>query len=103
MTETSPDAYFCGGSILTRDKILTAAHCAENNFGPGVSLSMVVKARAHDLKKPDGETKHEICNSVTHPQWSGVTGDNDFKILTLCEPLMFDKSKEVRLSVSVSS
>ena len=66
-------------------------------------LRMVAFAREHDLNKHDGETRHEICRTVTHPQWNEVTGDNDFKILTLCEPLMFDRSKEMRLSVSVSN
>ena len=60
---------------------------------------MIAVAREHNLNKSDGETRHKICKMTTHPQWNRKILDNDFGILSLCDPIMFDKSKSFIMSV----
>ena len=61
-----------------------------------MNANYTVIAREYNLNKSDGETKHQICNMTRHPQFDPLKNKNDnmdFAILTLCEPLMFDKGK----------
>merc|ERR1711988_316211 len=73
----------CGGSIINRDEILTAANCTE---GHSVE-SITVFTRADDelLGRVGGEVSHLVCSKREHP-------DEDLAVLTLCEPLMFSKA-----------
>ena len=64
----------------------------------GVNANYTVIAREYNLNKSDGETKHQVCNMTYHPQFGPLKNplspmNMDFAILTLCEPLMFDKGK----------
>jgi len=79
----------CGGSIISRDKILTAAHCTE-----GYSVgSIFVFTRDHDRTREDGEVRHSVCSKKEHPEYSREAKyDKDIAILTLCKPLMFTEA-----------
>lgn len=65
---------FCGGSLITRDVILTAAHCQGPPFD-------VVVGR-HDLQDRDGE-EISIIQQVPHPKYNERTTDNDFMLVYL--------------------
>ena len=108
----------CGGSIITRNRILTAAHCIEDlmyqkeipgNLFPknyyqhlldhflelkiGVNAHITVIAREHKLNETKGITRHKVCKMTKHPKWNFMIMNYDFAILNLCEPMMFDKGK----------
>ena len=77
----------CGGSLLTRDHILTAAHCITT-----LAQSITVWTRDHDFTKEDGEESHAVCNLTKHPEYGKMRGfDADIAVLHLCKPLMFTK------------
>ena len=61
-------------------------------------VELLVVAREQNLNKSDGETTHKVCNMTIHPQRSITAKDNDFAILNLCEPLMFDKGNFLTLT-----
>ena len=80
----------CGGSVLTRDKILTAAHCTE--FKPVQSIT--VWTRDHDYTRIDGEESHAVCSKTEHTEhYKKAIKDKDISILHLCQPLMFTYGK----------
>merc|ERR1711988_1430978 len=73
----------CGGSIINRDEILTAANCTEGHSVE--TITVFTKADEELLGRVDGEMSHSVCSKREH-------ADEDLAVLTLCEPLMFSKA-----------
>ncbi|XP_007947436.2 chymase [Orycteropus afer afer] len=68
----------CGGFLIRRDFVLTAAHCAGS--------SIVVTLGAHNIKeKQDTWQKHEVIKQFPHPKYNGFTVRNDIMLLKLKE------------------
>jgi len=70
-------AYFCGGSVISDEYILTAAHCAD-----GFS-SFEVIIGAHEVKNPseEGHLETTTGEAFVHPGWDSWDLANDMAIL----------------------
>lgn len=66
--------HFCGGSLIARDVVLTAAHCQGGSYD-------VVLGR-HDLDSGSGQ-KIRMARELPHPEYKRKSTDNDFMVVFL--------------------
>lgn len=83
---------WCGGSLISSETVLTAAHCTAGKKPEDIS----VLVGEHDTKVEDGEEKIGVVKIIDHPKYSGraTTGpqyDNDFSLLILSKPVTWSK------------
>ena len=85
MLSSEPDDFygqFCGGSIVSADWIVTAAHCL-----PGKAAADVeVLAGVTTLGEP-GSTRVAVEEIISHPQYNDSTLENDVALIKLANPL----------------
>ncbi|MEO1265615.1 MAG: serine protease, partial [Pseudomonadota bacterium] len=69
---------FCGGAFITRNIVLTAAHCVTNMFGNADGFRVGHGDR--DLNS-GGMREYEVTDIVMHPRYRAQNADYDFAIL----------------------
>ena len=92
--------HFCGGSILNRKTIITAAHCCDKIESPkftnkdkeiiGWSDTIIVAGILNELSESESKQSKIVKSHIMHPDYDKSTHQNDICLLTLDSPFTFD-------------
>ncbi|RZB40525.1 brachyurin, partial [Asbolus verrucosus] len=84
-TTTNDGRYFCGGAIIHRQWILTAAHCVIG------AVSFSIQVGSNSLKKEDNNRLTiSATASIPHPDFDKETFTNNIGLINLPETLRFN-------------
>ncbi|XP_070501904.1 uncharacterized protein [Chironomus tepperi] len=86
---TASGEYICGGTLVSKQKVVTAGHCIQDKHAPKPTLAgeVIVQLGTYDLdrKIEVGRASHAVQSINVHPDWNTLTQafDADIAVLVL--------------------
>ncbi|XP_059044882.1 limulus clotting factor C-like [Achroia grisella] len=89
--EQSSVKYICGGTLISKTFVLTAAHCTTINGGPVVPEIMSIIFGKYKLIGGDiAIQEREIYRNIVHKEYNPRRLDNDIALLQLKSEVIYD-------------
>ncbi|KAM7293503.1 hypothetical protein ISCGN_026633 [Ixodes scapularis] len=94
----TPGQHFCGGSIINKQHILTAAHCILEGYKSASYYAVVVGDQKLDTVDPNEKT-FSVQSYTIHPKWNRRAVNYDYAILKLKTPLDFSGAQKALMPI----
>jgi secreted trypsin-like serine protease len=90
--------FTCGGSIISNDWIITAAHCTKNDYDETISASqMVVTVGANNPRNNFQGKLYRVSEIIVHENYDSKTLNNDVALLKINEPISYTNAEPIKL------